>query len=73
MEMSTTARISEEQTVARWRTDQLLQAGFPPELAASLAADGAQDVHALIELVERGCPPALAARILAPLDNGAAA
>jgi len=24
----------------------------------------------LIELVERGCPPALAARILAPLDKG---
>jgi len=28
------------------------------------------DVHALIELVERGCPPDLAARILAPLDDG---
>jgi hypothetical protein len=27
------------------------------------------DLHALIELVERGCPPELAARILAPLDE----
>jgi hypothetical protein len=27
------------------------------------------DLHALIELVERGCPPPLAARILAPLDH----
>jgi hypothetical protein len=27
------------------------------------------DLHELIELVERGCPPALAARILAPLDR----
>jgi hypothetical protein len=27
------------------------------------------DVHALIELVERGCRPELAARILAPLDG----
>ena len=27
------------------------------------------DLHALIELVERGCPPALAIRILAPLPG----
>jgi hypothetical protein len=26
------------------------------------------DIHALLELVDRGCPPHLAARILAPLD-----
>lgn len=39
------------------------------ELARRLAADHAIDLHALIELVEGGCPPALAARILAPLDR----
>jgi hypothetical protein len=27
------------------------------------------DLHALVKLVERGCPPPLAARILAPLDH----
>lgn len=27
------------------------------------------DLHAMIELLERGCPPDLAARILAPLDH----
>jgi hypothetical protein len=27
------------------------------------------DLHALIELIERGCPPELAARILAPLET----
>jgi hypothetical protein len=27
------------------------------------------DLHALTGLVERGCPPPLAARILAPLDH----
>ena len=27
------------------------------------------DLHAMIELVERGCPPDLAARILAPFDH----
>ena len=30
-------------------------------------------LHALIELVERGCPPALAVRILAPLEDRGAA
>jgi hypothetical protein len=52
-----------------WRLERLARAGFDAELAASLAADRAMDLHALIELVERGCPPELAARILAPLDR----
>ena len=54
--------------VAVWRREQLRRAGFPAPLAARLASDGRYDLHALIELVERGCPPALAERILAPLD-----
>ena len=29
---------------------------------------GAADLHALLEIVDRGYPPHLAARILAPLD-----
>jgi hypothetical protein len=33
-----------------------------------LAGDCAIDLHALLELVDHGCPPALAARILAPLE-----
>jgi hypothetical protein len=70
--MSTTRHAAEEETVTRWRRDQLLDAGFAPALAARLALDSRQDVHALIELVERGCPPPLAVRILAPLDDGAA-
>jgi hypothetical protein len=60
----------ERAAVAAWRRRQLAEAGFPPRLAAALAA-GPADVHALIELVERGCPPRLAARILAPLDREA--
>jgi hypothetical protein len=52
-----------------WRREQLAQAGFPPPLARRLAADGRYDLHALIELVERGCPPELALRILAPDDE----
>jgi hypothetical protein len=55
--------------LASWRERQLLRAGFNADLAASIAAESAIDLHALIELVERGCPPALALRILAPLDQ----
>jgi hypothetical protein len=57
--------------VVRWRREQLLATGFPLALAARLAKDGRYDLHALIELIERGCQPELAVRILAP-DDGAA-
>ncbi len=53
---------------AAWREDRLRAAGFPPALAAVIAHDGRYDLHALLELVDRGCPPALAVRIGAPLD-----
>ena len=56
-------------TLTNWRMEQLVRAGFEAELAASVAIDRAMDLHALIELVERGCPPKLAARILAPLHR----
>src|SRR6476619_1017122 len=56
--------------VIDWRRRQLAYSGFPPLLAAGAAADERVDLHALIELAERGCPPDLAVRILAPLDAG---
>jgi len=56
-----------------WRRDRLAAAGFPLPLASRVARDRRQDVHSLIELVERGCPPELAVRIAAPLDEGHAA
>ena len=56
--------------LVHWRRAQLERAGFDAELAAVLARDPRTDVHALLELIDRGCPPALAARILAPLDGG---
>jgi hypothetical protein len=55
--------------LTNWRMEQLVRTGFDADLAASVAADRAMDLHALIELVESGCPPELAARILAPLDR----
>ena len=58
----------EEQVVA-WRREQLAEAGFPLPLATRVAGDPRYDLHALIELVERGCDPELAVRIFAPLEG----
>jgi hypothetical protein len=55
--------------IAAWRRARLRKAGFDGELAEHLSRECGVDLHALIELVERGCPPPLAARILAPLDH----
>ena len=59
--------------VVRWRCEQLVASGFADALAASVAQNAHYDLHALIELVERGCQPELAVRILAPLAEEYAA
>ena len=41
---------------------------LPHDIATRVARDERFDLHALIELVERGCPPDLAVRILAPIE-----
>ena len=69
--ITTIDRASHE--VVRWRREQLLDSGFPLPLAARVARAPGYDLHALIELVELGCPPELAARIAAPLDDDVAA
>jgi hypothetical protein len=55
--------------IVEWRRGRLLTAGFATDLAARLAEDCGVDLHALLDLVDRGCPPDLAARILAPLED----
>jgi hypothetical protein len=55
--------------VAGWRERCLEAAGFDEATAVVLACDCAYDVHRLITLVEAGCPPHLAVRILAPIDG----
>jgi hypothetical protein len=50
--------------VVRWRLRRLTDAGFDAELAGALAAERDVDLHALLDLVDRGCPPHLAARIM---------
>jgi hypothetical protein len=57
--------------VSRWRREQLVASGFARPVAEHLAGDERYDLHALIELVECGCPPDLAERILAPLEEAA--
>jgi hypothetical protein len=52
-----------------WRAKRLRSAGFSRKLAAELAQNPAYDLHAMLELVDRGCPTELAARIVAPIDG----
>lgn len=56
-------------SVVEWRRRRLRLAGFDAGLADAIAADARFDLHALLELLDAGCPPHLAARILAPLDD----
>jgi hypothetical protein len=55
--------------VLLWRSEVLRHAGCETALAWDLAADAEIDLHDLLNLIDRGCPPHLAARILAPLDR----
>ena len=50
-----------------WRRRQLINAGFAPATATAFAGSSA-DLHRVFELLDRGCPPHLAGRIMAPLD-----
>jgi hypothetical protein len=50
--------------VERWRTAELMRVGFAGDDAVALAACMDVDLHEAIELVQRGCPPELAVRIL---------
>ncbi len=55
---------TETERVERWRTSELMRVGFAGDDAVALAARFDVDLHGAIELVERGCPPELAIRIL---------
>ena len=55
--------------LARWREQRLRKAGFNPARASELAREPGIDFHSLLGLIDRGCPPQLAERIVAPLDD----
>jgi hypothetical protein len=55
---------TEVERVERWRTEALENAGYDPDSAALLAARHDVDLHRAIEMIERGCAPETALRIL---------
>jgi hypothetical protein len=54
--------------IVEWRASRLRDGGFPADLAQVLARQ-AVDLHALLQLVDAGCRPDLAARILSPQED----
>ena len=66
-EMSTAeteVRLTEQELVERWRAGELKRAGYPEELAESIAARADIDLHRALDLLGEGCPAQLAADIL---------
>ena len=55
--------------VVEWRRLELLHCGFPSALAARVAQDPRYDLREVIELVARGCAPAVAVQIVSPLNG----
>ena len=55
-----------------WGARCLTAAGFALREAYELASNDGVDLHALLELIDRGCPPALAVRITAPVEESQA-
>jgi hypothetical protein len=54
----------ELQRIERWRLETLERAGYPSTAAVELAVRHDVDLHGAIELVQQGCSPELALRIL---------
>jgi hypothetical protein len=50
--------------VLDWRFCELLRAGYEPDRAERLALAPEVDLHQAVRLLDRGCPAALAERIL---------
>jgi len=55
---------TELERVERWRTAELMRVGYAGDDAVALAARLDVDLHEAVALVQRGCPPELAVRIL---------
>ncbi len=47
-----------------WRFEALLRAGYDAGSALIVAGHGEVDLHEAVALLERGCPPELALRIV---------
>lgn len=60
---------NEWDAIVAWRGRLLIEAGFPATLAARMAATRGVDIHELLKLVDKGCPPELAVRIAGPVGE----
>ena len=55
---------TEQQRIERWRGEMLERAGYEADQAAELAGRHDIDLHRATALLEQGCPPDIALRIL---------
>jgi hypothetical protein len=55
---------SEDDRIKSWRTEELERAGYSPRAAGRLAERRDIDLHKAVRLLESGCTPQLALRIL---------
>ena len=55
---------TESERIERWRVEELERAGYSHGDAVELASRSYIDLHLAVELIERGCPPETATRIL---------
>jgi hypothetical protein len=60
----TPVRLTEQELVEQWRAEELERAGYPPLSAVELAARADVDLHQAAELIQKGCTPELALKIL---------
>lgn len=57
-------QVDEAADVLAWRFDALCRHGYDIDSAAVVASNVEIDLHDALDLARRGCPPALAIRIL---------
>jgi hypothetical protein len=69
MAIQSTTRRTPANPVREWRRRRLLALGLAEAAARQLAQDRRVDLHSILDLVDRGCPPELAVRIVAPLGD----
>jgi hypothetical protein len=55
---------TEQMQIELWRTEELERAGYSHRAAGRLAARHDIDLHLAVRLLERGCTPDLALKIL---------
>ncbi|HXV02361.1 MAG TPA: hypothetical protein VFP24_02200 [Gaiellaceae bacterium] len=55
---------TEQMQIELWRTEELERAGYSHRAAGRLAARQDIDLHLAVRLLERGCTPDLALKIL---------